>query len=548
MTIQNPLVRLHEQFLEIRLDLDTVFHSDAAGRQRIGETERKLAKDAEEGQLSTLVFGHYNAGKSTFINALLGRESAVMGDVPLTGEIKPYEWNGHVLFDSPGIDAPIEHEEITDGFIQRECNAVIYVIATGGAVEEAATWQRLCKFIREKKAVLIVINDKAGLELNGPEFVRIRSTVYANMQQAAKVEGLDDPLDKIEVLHVKARTALKAQVENKPGLLAKTGLLEAQAVLTRFLNASTEKIVDSNRERVRLLVNAAIEKLTAQSGDAAAIQLVAGRSKVEQERTRLESALVESTRMLVAGEVNALHTRVASIGPASGVDVGHILEDALARSQQRLGIGVERLLATELDRTDHIVLEAAQLLAQQVNKSSVSVDDIQLTMAEILQNEAAQGSANGIASSVFETLKSMPVDKLTESGVKEALQLGKQWFPKFFKGIGQKTMGKWAGAAGKAAGPVLIVGQAAYELYSAHKEEAQAREQHRQFVVGVMDTVKQAFSDALNQYELMFKKIARSTMDPVLEALDKHASLLQSQDLARHKMHERLSTWTRDLD
>lgn len=548
MTIQNPLIHLHEQFLKIRPDLDMVFRNDASGQQRIEETAFKLAKDAGEGQLSTLVFGHYNAGKSTFINALLGRESAAMGDVPLTGEIKPYQWNGHVLFDSPGIDAPIEHEELTDSFIARECNAVIYVISTGGAVEEAATWQRLCKFISEKKAVIIIINDKAGLELNGAEFVRIRSTVYENMQMAARTLRLDDPIDKVEVLHVKAKTALKAQLESKPSLLAKSGILEAQAALSRFLSTSTEKIVASDRERARLLVNAAIEKLAAKSGDVAVMQLATCRSKVEQERSRLEFALVESTRMLVANELNALHSKVASIDPARGADVRQILEDAMASSQQRLAIGVEKQLATELERTDYVVREAAKLLDEQINKGAAGVDDVQLSMAELLQSESVKGSVDGLASSIFERLKSLPVDKITESGVNEALKMGKQWFPTLFKGIGKKTMGKWAGVAGKAAGPILIVGQAAYDLYSAQKEEEQAREQHRRFVVGVMDTFKQAFSDALNQYELMFKNIARSTMDPILRALDQRAALMQSQDSENHAMHERLAKWTRELN
>jgi len=37
-----------------------------------------------------MVYGFYNAGKSTLINALLGDERAPTGDVPTTAEAKEY--------------------------------------------------------------------------------------------------------------------------------------------------------------------------------------------------------------------------------------------------------------------------------------------------------------------------------------------------------------------------------------------------------------------------------------------------------------------------
>lgn len=547
MTIQNPLVRLYEQFQEIKPDLDSAFRDDSAARKRIADIDEKLAKDAQEGRLSTLVFGHYNAGKSTLINALLGCEAAKMGDVPLTAEIKRYEWNGHALFDSPGIDAPIEHEALTDSFIQRECNAVIYVIPTGGALEEAVTWQRLCKFVSEKKAVLIVINDKAGLELNGADFVRIRSTVYQNMQMAAESLGLDDPLEHIEVLHVKARTALKARLENKAGLLAMTGLPETEAVLSRFLYASTEMILNSDRERARQLVNDAIAGLAARAGDEASVNIATCRSKVEQECIRMESALLESTRALVSTELNALHARISKINPDGTVDVQRILRDGMELSQSRLMVGVQKQLGIELERADHVIREAVQLLSQQVNQGVVDVSDVQLNTIELLQNEHADESGEGFAKSLIERMKGMPIDKMTERSVNEMLKLGKDWFPKLFKGIGKKTMGKWAGIAGKAAGPLLLIGEASYNLYAAQRDEAQARERHRQFVVGVMNIVNQAFSDALTQYEVMIKSIAKSALNPVLAALDDRVVLLQSQNAERHTLLGRLATWTREL-
>lgn len=547
MTTQNPIIHLRDRFTAIRPELEAVFQSDAAELQRVRETADKLDQDAARGQLSTLVFGHYNAGKSTFINALLGREAAPMGDVPLTARIDRYEWQGHVLYDSPGIDAPIEHEAVTDGFIERDCNAVIYVIATGGGIEEAATWDRLCRFVGQKKAVLVVVNDKSGFDLNGADFARIRSTVYDNMQAATRKLCLGDPLDRIEVLHVKARTALKARLEGKQGLLQKSGILEAEDVLRRFLEASTEKILASDRERARAVVNQAIAALSSQAGGEAGRQLAVCRGEIETERVRLESALVESVRALAQREIESLHGTVSGIGAQEG-DAAALLTGAFERSQARLLTGVEKQLRSELERSEAVVRRATELLKSQLKLADVDIAEVELKAA--MAGGAGPDAAGGddMAAGILKHVKELPVGDWTENGVKILLKQGKEWFPKLFKGIGPKTMGRWAGVAGKAAGPLLMVLQSGYELYQAHKEEERAREQHRQFVASVMSTVRQAFGDAVEQYELMFKRIAKAALDPVLDALDRQALALKTVSDANQSTRERLAAWTRDID
>lgn len=409
MTTLNPLIHLRDRFGAIKSELEAVFQGDAAALQRVRETAAKLEQDAVSGQLKTLVFGHYNAGKSTFINALLGREAARMGDVPLTARIDCYEWQGHVLYDSPGIDAPIEHEAVTDQFIERECNAVIYVIATGGGIEEAATWERLCRFVSQKKAVIIVVNDKSGFDPNGQDFARIRSTVYDNMQDAARKLDLGDPLDRIQVLHVKARTALKARLEGKEGLLQKSGILEAEDVLRRFLEASTEKLLASDRERARTVVNAAIATLASQAGSEAGRQLTACRGEVEGERVRLESALVEAVRALAQREIESLHGIVSGIG-AQDANPGALLTAAFERSQARLLISVEKQLRIELGRSEAIVRRATELLDSQLKLAEVDVSAVELkgTIAGAAGPLEA-GGGDVAAAVILKRVKDLPV-------------------------------------------------------------------------------------------------------------------------------------------
>jgi hypothetical protein len=81
------------------------------------------------------------------------------------------------------------------------------------------------------------------------------------------------------------------------------------------------------------------------------------------------------------------------------------------------------------------------------------------------------GSSEGLLSpAIREALKKVPmgnISGLIESSIKAAPELGKEFLPKLFKGIGPKTMGRWASTAGRRAGPLVQVGTALYEVYQA---------------------------------------------------------------------------------
>ena len=96
--------------------------------------ELRRAKKAQAGA-SIMVYGVYNAGKSTLINALLGQELAAVADVPETARVQGYRWGDFEVLDTPGIDAPLEHEAITrEQLVQSD--VVIFVVNPLGVVEE----------------------------------------------------------------------------------------------------------------------------------------------------------------------------------------------------------------------------------------------------------------------------------------------------------------------------------------------------------------------------------------------------------------------------
>ena len=75
-----------------------------------------------------MIYGIYNAGKSTLLNAIFGeREKAKTSDIPETSIIQAYEYKGYTIYDTPGINAPREHEEVTEEHLKK-CELVLFVI------------------------------------------------------------------------------------------------------------------------------------------------------------------------------------------------------------------------------------------------------------------------------------------------------------------------------------------------------------------------------------------------------------------------------------
>jgi ribosome biogenesis GTPase A len=71
-----------------------------------------------------MVYGTYNSGKSTLLNALFGKEEmAKTGDSPETAEVYEYQYNGFTIYDTPGINAPIEHETVTKEHLKKGVGA-----------------------------------------------------------------------------------------------------------------------------------------------------------------------------------------------------------------------------------------------------------------------------------------------------------------------------------------------------------------------------------------------------------------------------------------
>lgn len=226
---------------------------DAAGDDQ--ETiERSLV---QLGELFLLVVaGEFNAGKSAFINALLGRKALDEGVTPTTTRIHVLE-HGEVeertfleptierialpvellrdihIVDTPGTNAVLrEHEAITRDFVPRS-DMVLFVTSADRPFTESE--RGFLQGIRDWGKKVVVVVNKIDI-LEGPEDVERISAFIAEHARALLGETP-------QIFPISARQAIKAKQGGDAELLAASrfDLLERHVVATL-----------DERERVRL--------------------------------------------------------------------------------------------------------------------------------------------------------------------------------------------------------------------------------------------------------------------------------------------------------
>ena len=171
-----------------------------------------------------MVAGIYSAGKSTIINTLCREMIAEVSARPQTDKITEYNYKDCILVDSPGVDAPIEHEEITDEYVSK-CHILIFVISTG-MFESNKNYSKMYEWIRTGNPFIIVVNDKVGYQdFNCDELQELKGKVLSNLRQFSGDSKIGD---KYDIIVVNAKRAEKGIFKNKPKLyeLSNMGCLE----------------------------------------------------------------------------------------------------------------------------------------------------------------------------------------------------------------------------------------------------------------------------------------------------------------------------------
>ena len=216
------------------------------------EATRKALADSRE-QLALpfllVVVGEFNAGKSAFINALLGARVLEEGVTPTTSRVGILEHGDAVtrrtrkdgieeatapaeilravaIVDTPGTNAVLrEHEALTRDFLPR-ADLVLFVSSADRPYAESE--RAFLEAIREWGKKVVLVLNKADL-LDSPEDVA--QVVGFVREQAAKTLGTEP-----EVFPVSAREALRARERGDARGLERSGLPAFEAKVTATLD------------------------------------------------------------------------------------------------------------------------------------------------------------------------------------------------------------------------------------------------------------------------------------------------------------------------
>jgi small GTP-binding protein len=209
ITLTGPMAELRER--EIRLFYDLAEYAGANGPTGAEDRQRLLdtAADLREMFFMVVVIGEFNAGKSTFVNALLGDELLQMGITPTTDTIELVRYAptktrnpdqkdgairvwGHpntsipgvVIVDTPGTGSVFQkHEQIAKSFLHRS-DLVIFVISAKRAFAET---ERLYLELAKNygKKIIIVINQSDLLDQR--ELGEVKAFVHKQVDELLSI-------------------------------------------------------------------------------------------------------------------------------------------------------------------------------------------------------------------------------------------------------------------------------------------------------------------------------------------------------------------------
>lgn len=215
------------------------------------ELEDKLLtiKEGLENFFSVVFIGEFSTGKSSIINALLGKKLLPEGITPTTDKVtiirygeepKEYEeegkrvisvqderLKGFLIVDTPGTNVTLEeHEKIVREFIPR-ADIVFFVIGAERAVTESET--RLIRFIREEwlKNTVFILN-KIDIVEDRDELERLIEYSKREIERIFKIKPF--------LIPVSAKLAIQAKLTGDHELYLRSGMAELEEYIFSALN------------------------------------------------------------------------------------------------------------------------------------------------------------------------------------------------------------------------------------------------------------------------------------------------------------------------
>ena len=260
------------------------------------EEAKKLSSFIEdrlaEFKPTVMVYGIFNSGKSTLLNALLGQDLAPVANRPETDKVNSYEWEGFHLLDTPGIDASPEQEDVTRKQLENT-DVILFVMDSSSTFEEENVYAEIANLMAKGKRLMIIINDKSGLSNADAERFRIHHKILGNIQAAVLRRGRDPGEYSVWVRMVDAKTGLRGRIENKPSLVKVSQLIDLERDLKIILGeAGFHDVVNTVGEKLLEALDHAIANAASEdSNNSPARRISEYDARLNAEKARVESEI-----------------------------------------------------------------------------------------------------------------------------------------------------------------------------------------------------------------------------------------------------------------
>lgn len=453
--------------------------------------QKDLKQHIENNVLQIMLYGAYNAGKSTLINALLGREAARVNDIPTTDRVDQYDWDGFHLLDTPGINAPIAHERTTEEQLKRS-GVMVFVIREGDQ-DARDVYDRLFNMLKRGKKVFIVLNH----QLSSPNDKALAThKINEILVKLAPNHGItQNDIAQIVIYPINVQTAYNGRIRNSDKLLEHSGYTQFIEGFRQWVQAQDNE--KQHLERLKKQIderwyNPTIQLLEFKMGSDSNSEV----RHLKENRLILESeqrSLKMSTHNFINQQVNLLKSDVSSVLQQSNSQA------ELDSNLQRVFINLPSLVETWLN--DELGKVHKKLSLSVSHKHTHKDDKSNNKITEIVIN------------STTKILKD-------ENNLKQALLWGRQLKIPGLKGRWEKTLGQWAGKAAIAIQAVTFV----YDIWKANAEQKRENEQRRQQSMELYQAVDQicmtAISDMTTAVHEIITSVFRQQIDEIQQQID----------------------------
>ncbi|MGY4878171.1 GTPase [Vreelandella aquamarina] len=428
------------------------------GAEKVAILKEEYYAKKSESLLQVMLFGSYNAGKSSLINALLMQEVAAVGDVPKTSVAAVYSWNSCYLLDTPGVNAPIEHEEITESEIDRS-ELILFVVRQGDQ-DVKDVYERMFKMLLRNKDIFIVFNHELSPE-QLPEALERLTDIMAKYASDYRIEL--QRVSEIPVIPVNVKTAMKARLKGSEPLAEHSGIAYFERVFMSWLRNFDNEVnyLDRLRKYIhQCLVSPLLNAISSENDT--------------DKSTELKN--LQYQRDDIIRQYDLLDSQVANHVRAEMVHLKPEIASVINKSSSKLEIESEIM-----QLSDGVVKSTADFLQQRCDEV---IDDLNASLDIGVESDNKRGRSHvsdTIEKAVMEGARAIDAETI-KNGL---LMLRNLKFPGI-KGRWEKTLGGWANKASWFVTAVV----SAYEIYSASAEQdAQNAEQRRQ-VLGIHQAIE----------------------------------------------------------